>query len=67
VTRLLAHAEIIMVSDMPEDDVRELLLTPASSLAEALRLAETRLGPKPTVLVMPQGSLTLPRAKPDAC
>jgi len=67
VTRLLAHAEIVMVSDMSEDDVRELLLTPASSLAEALRLAETRLGPKPTVLVMPQGSLTLPRAKPDAC
>lgn len=63
VTRLLAHAEIVMVSDMPADDVGELLLTPASSLPEALRLAEERLGPKPSVIVMPQGSLTLPRAR----
>lgn len=61
VTRLLAHAEIIMVSAMPPEQVRELLLTPAASLAEALELAETRLGPRPSITVMPEGGLTLPR------
>jgi len=61
VTRLLARAEIIMVSAMPEAEVRELLLTPASSLAEALAIAHARLGPRPTITVMPEGGLTLPQ------
>lgn len=64
VTRLLEHAEIIMVSAMPEADVRLLLLTPATSLEEALALAVTRLGPSPSVIVMPEGGMTLPQANP---
>lgn len=61
VTRLLARAEIIMVSAMPPGLVRELLLTPASTLPEALGLAQTKLGPDPSITVMPDGSMTLPR------
>jgi len=63
VTRLLARAEIIMVSAMPEAEVRELLLTPAASLAEALAIAHARLGPHPTVTVMPEGGLILPQLR----
>jgi nickel-dependent lactate racemase len=61
VTRLLQHAEIIMVSKMKPDDVAELLLTPAASLDEAMAMAGKRLGPSPSIVVMPQGGLTLPR------
>jgi nickel-dependent lactate racemase len=62
VTRLLGHAEIILVSAMQPDEVRELLLTPAASLDQALGLARARLGPSPSVIVMPDGGLTLPGA-----
>jgi lactate racemase len=61
VTRLLSRAEIVIVSAMDPELARELLLTPASSLAEALDLARAKLGPCPSITVMPEGGLTLPR------
>jgi len=64
VTRLLAKAEVVLVSAMPEEDVRALLLTPAGSLEQALCIARSRLGPHPTTIVMPNGGLTVPRLAP---
>lgn len=65
VTRLLALAEMILVSAMPADRVHELLLTPGGSLEEALRAARSRLGPHPKTIVMPEGGLTVPNPVPD--
>lgn len=61
VTRLLARAEIIMVSAMKPADVEELLLTPAPSLDAAMAMAAERLGPDADVIVMPEGGLMLPQ------
>lgn len=61
VTRLLERAEIILVSDMKPDEASELRLTPAGSLDQALDIAADRLGPEPSVVVMPRAGLALPQ------
>ncbi|MEW6232895.1 MAG: nickel-dependent lactate racemase [Chloroflexota bacterium] len=61
VARLLAQAKTILVSDMPDPMVRELLMTPAHSGEEALRLAYDYLGTQDaSICLMPHGSLTFP-------
>ena len=42
--RVLKHARVIFVSDAPDKIVRDLHMTPAHSLAEALKIAEDMLG-----------------------
>jgi len=42
---------------------RTLLFTPAKDMKEALQMASAKVGPKPRVLLMPQGSLTVPIPK----
>ncbi|MHB1004788.1 MAG: nickel-dependent lactate racemase family protein [Chloroflexota bacterium] len=63
VCKLLRKAHTILVSDIPEDQVRKMLLTPAKSLAEALDMAYTRLGPSPKTYVMPVAQITYPKLK----
>lgn len=60
VTRLMNHVEFILISAMDDELVKTLLFTPAHSMEEALSLAFTKLGNKPHVCLMPQGSLTVP-------
>jgi nickel-dependent lactate racemase len=60
VTRLMKKAQFILLSCLAPDLARALLFTPAKDMTEALNMAFAKLGPKPRVLLMPQGSLTVP-------
>jgi lactate racemase len=61
VTRLMKKAEFILVSGMAPELSRMLLFTPAQTVEQALALAHKRLGPAPTITLMPMGALTVPR------
>jgi nickel-dependent lactate racemase len=63
VTRLIKRAEFILVSSLDPDLARTLLFTPAKTIEEALQIAFQKLGPNPSIIVMPQGSYTVPRLK----
>lgn len=63
VTRLMNKAEFILVSCLEPEFAKKLLFTPAATVEEALALAFAKLGPKPRIILMPQGSLTVPVAK----
>jgi nickel-dependent lactate racemase len=54
-------ADIYLVSDMDPAIVERTILTPASSLKEALEMAEA--GGRKTILAMPYGGSTLPKLK----
>ena len=60
VTRLMKKAQFILVSDMDPDFSRMLLFTPARTIDEALAMAYEKLGPTPTITLMPMGGLTVP-------
>lgn len=63
IAMVLENAEIYLVSDLEDDFVEKIFLKPAHSAQEALDKAFERLGPDATVLCMPYGGSTLPRAK----
>ena len=63
IAMVLENAEIYLVSDMDDAFVERIFLKPAHSAQEALDAAFDRLGPDATVLAMPYGGSTLPRAK----
>jgi nickel-dependent lactate racemase len=60
VTRLMKKAEFILVSTMDSELAKLLLFTPAKDIEEALQLAFNKLGPQPSITLMPMGSLTVP-------
>ncbi len=60
VTRLMKKAEFILVSGMEPDFAKMLLFTPAKDIEAALQLAYAKLGTKPTITLMPMGSITVP-------
>ncbi len=60
VTRLMKKAEFILVSCLQPELARTLLFTPAGDIGEALDMAFAKLGPKPRIIIMPQGSITVP-------
>jgi nickel-dependent lactate racemase len=60
VTRLMKKAEFILVSGMDPDFSRMLLFTPAQTVEQALALAYRKLGPRPSIALMPTGALTVP-------
>jgi nickel-dependent lactate racemase len=60
VTRLMKKAEFILVSGMEPAFARTLLFTPAKDVDEALKLAFEKLGPNPSITLMPMGSITVP-------
>lgn len=60
VTRLMKKAEFILVSSMDPALAGLLLFTPARDMDEALALAFAKLGPRPSITLMPMGSLTVP-------
>jgi len=63
VTRLMKKAQFILLSALSPDLARTLLFTPAKDMEEALRIAFNKVGPNPRVILMPQGSLTVPILK----
>lgn len=63
VTRLMKRAEFIVVSSLDPDFARMLLFTPAKDIEEALVMAYGKVGANPSIILMPQGSLTVPRSE----
>jgi nickel-dependent lactate racemase len=63
VTRLMKKARFILVSSLNPELAETLLFTPATDMKEALRLATELTGPSPSIVLMPQGSLTVPMIK----
>ena len=63
VTRLMKKAQFILVSSLELGLARTLLFNPAKDMADALKMAFAKLGPYPKILLMPQGSLTVPILK----
>lgn len=63
VTRLMKRAEFIVVSSLDPDFARMLLFTPAKDIEEALAMAYGKVGANPSIILMPQGSLTVPRSE----
>lgn len=65
--RVLARARVILVSDLDEETVRGLHMTPARSVAHALELADAMLGRGDgAIAVIPDGVSTIVCAPPDA-
>jgi nickel-dependent lactate racemase len=60
VTRLMKKAQFILISGLDPVLARTLLFTPAQDMTEALKIALAKLGANPRILLMPQGSLTVP-------
>jgi nickel-dependent lactate racemase len=60
VTRLMKRAQFILISGLDSALVRSLRFTPAQDMTAALQIAFAKLGPKSRILLMPQGSLTVP-------
>ncbi|MCQ2437954.1 MAG: nickel-dependent lactate racemase [Clostridia bacterium] len=63
IAMVLQNAEIYLVSDLAPEFVEKIFLKPAASAQEALDAAFARIGKDATVLAMPYGGSTLPRAK----
>ena len=53
-------AEIMMVSEMPDELVRKLFMTPMRNVQEAFDAAVNKYGPGASVIAMPFGGATLP-------
>ncbi|MCL2852399.1 MAG: nickel-dependent lactate racemase [Defluviitaleaceae bacterium] len=54
--RVLQHAKVVFVSEAPDEIVRDLHMTPAKSLEEAVKIAEDHLGnPNATITAIPDG------------
>ena len=56
----ILRAEIVLVSELPDDVVRSIFMRPAADLQAAVDYALAKAGPSARVLVMPYGGSTLP-------
>lgn len=63
IAMVLENAKIFLVSDMEPDFVRSIFMEPQPSVQDALNEAFRQLGSDASVLVMPYGGSTLPRAE----
>ncbi|MPM20252.1 Lactate racemase [bioreactor metagenome] len=63
IAMVLEHAEIYLVSELEPDFVSSIFLKPFSNVQDAFDAALTRCGEEATVLVMPYGGSTLPKAE----
>ena len=62
--RVLTHARVIYVSDLPDDAVRSMHMIPAHSIAQALEEAKKLLGKEDiTVTAIPDGISVIVRRK----
>jgi nickel-dependent lactate racemase len=60
ISMILQDADIFMVSDLPDDLVRQIHFIPFASLQEALDEALRKMGKDAKVLVLPAAGSTLP-------
>ncbi|MDY6958084.1 MAG: nickel-dependent lactate racemase, partial [Halobacteriota archaeon] len=60
---LLRKADLYLVSDMPDERVKNIFMIPEESVEDALGHALEKHGKDASVLVMPHGGLTLPYVK----
>jgi lactate racemase len=58
--KVAAEKKVIFVSSMSEEEIGTLFARKAATVQEALEMAYADQGPEATVLVMPEGSLTVP-------
>jgi lactate racemase len=58
--KVLEHCEVVVVGSECPDLVRDLKMTPAATMAEALALAFSRVGTSARAYVIPHALLTLP-------
>ena len=65
IAMVLERAEIFLVSEMEDDFVRRLFMTPMPSAQEAFDRAMAKHGENATVIAMPYGGSTLPRCRND--
>lgn len=63
IAMVLESADIYLVSELPDDFVKKIFLKPYPSAQAALDAALSKLGPDATILAMPYGGSTLPRAQ----
>jgi len=60
-SKILCHAEVIMANSvLPDRIIREMHLTPAKTVDEALEMAFEKLGRNARILVSPHGISTIP-------
>lgn len=63
--RILKKASVIYISELPDETIRALHMTPAHSLQEALRLAQERLGnPNASITAIPDGVAVITTLQP---
>ena len=65
IAMVLQKAEVDLVSELDDDFVRSIFLTPQPSAQVALDRALEKLGPDATILAMPYGGSTLPTIIPE--
>lgn len=63
IAMVLQHADIYLVSQLPEAYVRSMFLTPQPDVQTALNCAFAKLGSNASVLAMPYGGSTLPQVE----
>lgn len=63
IAMVLEDADVVLVSQLPDETVRGAFLTPAASAQRALDEALEKYGEDASVIVMPYGGSTLPRAE----
>ncbi len=62
-TRILMHARVIYISDLPDEMVREFRMIPAHSLPEALAEADRLLGYEGSIVAIPDGVAVMVQAQ----
>ena len=66
IAMVLMRAEIFLVSDLDPGLVKNIFMTPYSTIQEAYEAAARKIGPDASVLVMPFGGSTLPDVAPGS-
>ena len=62
IAMVLEHADIYLVSEMDPETVKKTFLKPYTCAQDALNDAFKKMGPDASVIVMPYGGSTLPKA-----
>jgi nickel-dependent lactate racemase len=56
ICRILEHAQILLLSALPDTDVRNMFMTPVSSLEDALEIVRVQYGIQASLIIMPEAS-----------
>ncbi len=56
ICRILEHAQILLLSVLPDSDVRSMFMTPVASLEDALEKVRDQYGEQASLIIMPEAS-----------